>query len=194
METGAKVRSFLAAGAVAALAALGASSPAYGGGCPGNLQNVPSSIQQYTEQNPTACGTHVSGSGTHHTKLPKTIQRKIQKQAPQDAAILTRIATSEAAGAPQTPTRSKRQTAPKANTKSKAKGTTKAHAKSEAMARSAGYKEIVSDSAKHSNPLAASVAVVTDGSDGRLIAMLALMVGVAVILVVMAVRRRRLTR
>ena len=55
--------------------------------------------------------------------------------------------------------------------------------------------EIVSDAAtRKSNPLAASVGVITDGSDGRLIALIVLMVGVAALVVFSALRRRRVTR
>ena len=56
-------------------------------------------------------------------------------------------------------------------------------------------KKVVSDAKRsQSNPLAASVGVITGGSDGRLIGLIVLMVGLAVVVVVSALRRRRVTR
>jgi hypothetical protein len=67
--------------------------------------------------------------------------------------------------------------------------------KTKAAKAKAHTAKIVSDSAKRkSNPLAASVGVITDGSDGRLIALIALMIGVAALVVISALRRRRVTR
>lgn len=167
-----RIRQLVVVCALAAVAALAAGSPAYGKGCPGNLTNEgPSSVAQYTEQLPTSCGNHVTGTGKGTTKLPRSIEQKIDKQAGSDATILKNIATSESYGAPQRTIKS-----PKSQ-------------------KSVRHGKILTDSAAHSsNPLSASVSVVTDGSDARLIALVVLMVGIAVLVLATAVRRRRVTR
>jgi hypothetical protein len=185
MEAVPQMRKFVLAGGIAVLAVLGTSATAYGKGCSGN-QNVPSSVAQYTEQQPTACGTHATGQGTQTRKVPKTIQKQIDTQGGQDAQTLTKIVSSEAYGAPT-------------NTKIKVKvhkvkvHKVKGH---EAKGNKNGQtsKKIVSDAARTSNSLAASVGVITDGSDGRLIGLIVLMIGLAVVVVVSALRRRRVTR
>jgi hypothetical protein len=165
-----RIRQLVFACAIVAVAALAAGSSAYGKGCAGNLTNEgPSSVQQYVEQLPTSCGSHATGTGNRTTKLPRSIQEKIQTQGGSDASLLQNIATSEKYGAP--PQKIK---APNAKAKRHAK--------------------ILSDSAnKSSNPLSASVSVVTDGSDSRLIVLVLLMVGIAALVLAAAVRKRRTT-
>jgi len=183
MEAVPHVRKLVLAGAIATVAALGASAPAFGKGC---LKDPPSSVAQYTEQIPQACGSSTTGSGTTKRTIPKSLEQKIDKQGGQDASTLKEIVSSEASGAP---TQTKIKVVHKAQAKPKTKA---AKAKAQANAQTA---KIVSDSAKRkSNPLAASVGVITDGSDGRLIALIALMIGVAALVVVSALRRRRVTR
>ena len=57
MEAVPHMRKLVLAGAIASLTLLGTSTAAYGKGCPGNVKNPPSSVAQYTEQIPTACGS-----------------------------------------------------------------------------------------------------------------------------------------
>jgi hypothetical protein len=173
MEAVPHVRKIVLAGGIAVLAALGTSATAYGGGC---NQNVPSSVAQYVEQTPSACGQHASGQGTKTRKVPKALQKKIDSQSGADASTLTKIVSSEAYGAPT-------------NTKIKVTKVTVKKGKGHSSSN------IPQDSAtKKSDPLTASIGVITDGSDGRLIALLVLMVGVAAVVVVSALRRRRVTR
>src|SRR6266545_2334485 len=166
-----RIRQLIVVCALAAVAALAAGSPAYGKGCPGNVKGDPaSSVAQYVEVLPTPCGNHATGTGNRSTKLPPSIQEKIDQQGGSDATLLQHIATSESYGAPQQKIKSP-----------------KAHGR---------HGKILSDSAAthSSNPLSASVSVVTDGSDARLIALVVLMVGIAVLVLATAVRRRRVTR
>ncbi len=182
MEAVPHMRKFVLAGGIAVLAALGTSATAYGKGCSGN-QNVPSSVAQYTEQQPTACGTHATGQGNQTRKVPKSIQNQIDSQGGQDAATLTNIVSSEKYGAPT-------------NTKIKVHKVVKVKkVRKGGQGRGQTRTKVVSDAkGSRSNPLAASVGVITGGSDGRLIGLIVLMVGLAVVVVVSALRRRRVTR
>jgi len=176
MEAVPHMRKLVLAGAVAALAILGTSTAAYGKGCSGNVKDPPSSVAQYTEPIPTACGSHTTGSGKGKRAVPKSIQQKIDSQGGADAKTLETIVSSESSGAPQTRIKTHK-------------------GKSHTKVNRHGSKNAVSDSATHkSNPLAASVGVITDGSDGRLITLIVLMVAVAAFVVVSALRRRRVTR
>ena len=166
------------------LAVVGTSATAYGKGCSGN-QNVPSSVAQYTEQQPTACGTLATGQGNKTRKVPKSLQKQIDSQGGEDAATITKIVSSESAGAPQTKIKVH---------KVKVKKVHKVH-KSGTKRGGQTPTKVVSDAKRsQSNPLAASVGVITGGSDGRLIGLIVLMVGLAVVVVVSALRRRRVTR
>jgi len=182
MEAVPHMRKFVLAGGIAVLAVLGTSATAFGKGCSDN-QNVPSSVAQYTEQQPTACGTHATGQGTHTRPVPKSLQKQIDSQGGEDAATITKIVSSESAGAPQTKIKVH---------KAKVK---KVHKSGTKRGGQTPTKKVVSDAKRsQSNPLAASVGVITDGSDGRLIGLIVLMVGLAVVVVVSALRRRRVTR
>jgi hypothetical protein len=176
MEAVPHMRKLVLAGAIASMTLLGMSTAAYGKGCSGNVKNPPSSVAQYTEQIPTACGSNATGASKKSRSVPKSIERKIDSQGGQEAPLLKKIVSEEAYGAPET--------------------TIKVH-KTKAKAKVAKVKraKIVSDSARRkSNPVAASFGVITDGSDARLIALIALMVAVAAVVVFSALRRRRVTR
>jgi hypothetical protein len=165
------IRRFVVAGAVLGAAALTVTGQAAAKGCPGSTTNGgPSSVQQYVEQLPTSCGSTPTGGGTHHTKLPATVQKKIAAQGgtPATQNLLTKIATSQAYGAPQKVLVPKRDLPKLRGPKASGAG-----------GRSA---------------LSASVSVVTDGSDGRLIALVALMAGIAVVALGASVVRRRAGR
>jgi hypothetical protein len=176
MEAVPIMRKFALAGAVAAAAALATTAPAFaGGGCSG-----PSSVQQYIECVPTASGSK-GQSGNHTRPVPKSIQKKIDQQGGADAQQLNAMVSQSKYGAPTTAI--------------KVHKVVKAKAKTHKAKKEAAKKKILSDSAtRQSNPLAASVGVITDGSDGRLIALIALMAGVAAVVIVSALRRRRVTR
>ena len=185
MEAVPHMRKFVLAGGIAVLAVLGTSATAYGKGCSGN-QNVPSSVAQYTEQQPTACGTLATGQGNKTRKVPKSLQKQIDSQGGEDAATITKIVSSESAGAPQTKIKVH---------KVKVKKVHKVHKSGTKRGAQKPTKKVVSDAKRsQSNPLAASVGVITGGSDGRLIGLIVLMVGLAVVVVVSALRRRRVTR
>src|SRR6187397_1458577 len=98
MEAVPHMRKIVLAGGIAVLAVLGTSATAYAKGCSDN-QNVPSSVAQYTEQQPTACGTHATGQGTRTRPVPKSLQKQIDSQGGEDAATITKIVSSESAGA-----------------------------------------------------------------------------------------------
>jgi hypothetical protein len=160
---------------MAVLATLGTSTAAYGGGCSNSSSNPPSSVSQYVEQQPTACGNQATGQGTATRKVPKQIQSKIDKLGGDDATALTNIVSKQAYGAPT--------------------GTKiKVHKIKVKTGKGSGPNKIVSDSETRTNPLSASVGVITDGSDGRLIALVVLMAAVAGVIVFSALRRRRVTR
>jgi hypothetical protein len=178
MEAVPHVRKIVLAVLVTVVATLGTSATAYGGGCSGN-QNVPSSVAQYVEQQPTVCGSQATGQGNQTRKIPKAIEKKIDSQTGDsgDATLLKNIVTKQSYGAPQTKIKVKKVTVK--------------------VRKGHKAKNIPSDTAatvKKSNPLAASVGVITDGSDGRLIALIVLMAAVAAIVIVSALRRRRATR
>jgi hypothetical protein len=135
-------------------------------------------VSQYVEQQPTACGNQPTGQDTATRKVPKPIQSKINQLGGDDATALTNIVSKGAYGAP---------------TQTKIKVTKKVVRTS----KQTGRDKILSDSEARrsgSNALAASVGVITDGSDGRLIALVVLMAAVAAVVIVSALRRRRVTR
>jgi hypothetical protein len=174
------MRKIVLAGAIATVAVLGTTAPAYGNGCSSNSNNPPSSVAQYVEQIPSSCGSTPTGTGTKKRVVPKTIQKKIDSQGGADAQTLETIVSSQSAGAPTTPIKTHPAKAKK----------TKSHAK-----QNQGSSKIISDSeTRKSNPFAASVGVITDGSDSRLIVLIVLMVAVAGVVIVSALRRRRVTR
>jgi hypothetical protein len=179
MEAVPHMRKLVLAGAIATVAALGTTAPAYGGGC---SKDPPSSVAQYVEQVPCPSGSQATGTGTKKRTVPKQIQTKIEKQGGSDAKTLETIVSSESAGAPQTPIKTHPAKAKKHKTKTHVK-------------QDQGSSKIISDSeTRKSNPLAASVGVITDGSDSRLIVLIVLMVAVAGVVIVSALRRRRVTR
>jgi hypothetical protein len=173
METRTYIRQLVAAGAVAASFALATGSPATAGGCSSNVSSGggSSAVQQYVEQLPTACGNQATGTGSGETKLPKSIERKIDSQAGSQAPILKKLATSKAYGAPQRAIKSKQSTK-----------------------KTKHYRRILGDAKKQSNALSASIGVVADGSDARLLTLLLVMIVTAVVVLGAAIRRRRVTR
>jgi hypothetical protein len=178
MEAVPHMRKIVLAGAIATVAVLGTTAPAYGGGC--SSSDPASSVAQYTEQIPCSSGTQVTGASTKKRPVPKTIQKKIDSQGGADAQTLETIVSSQSAGAPTTPIK----THPAKVKKSKTHGK-----------QNQGSSKIISDSeTRKSNPFAASVGVITDGSDSRLIVLIVLMVAVAGVVIVSALRRRRVAR
>jgi|SRR5829696_1212519 len=176
MEAVPHVRKLVLAVGIAVVATLGTSAAAYGKGCSGN-QDVPSSVAQYVEQVPGACGSKTVDQGSQTRKVPEVIEQKIDQDGGDDAELLKEIVSSEKYGAP---------------TQTKIKVKKKVFVKVE---KGPTAKNIPTDPAvKKSNPLAASVGVITDGSDGRLIALIVLMAAVAAVVIVSALRRRRVTR
>ena len=172
MEAVPHMRKLVLAGGIAVLATVGTTTAAYGKGCSGSSSNPPSSVSQYVEQVPTSCGSKATGGSSNTRAVPKQLQQKIDSQGGSQAALITKIVSSGAYGAPDTKIKV---------TVVKGKGNTS---------------KILSDSEarKRSNPFTASFGVITGGSDGRLIALLVLMASVAAIVIVSALRRRRVTR
>jgi hypothetical protein len=192
MEAVPHMRKLVLAGGIAVLATLGTSAAAYGKGCSTN-QNVPSSVAQYVEQQPTACGTQPTGQGNQSRKIPKQIEKKIDSQSGDsgDATLLKNIVSKQSYGAPQAKIKVKAKKVKKANKANKATKGKKVTVKKQGDASTGVPGDIA---AKKSNALAASVGVITDGSDGRLIALIVLMAAVAAIVIISALRRRRTTR
>ena len=175
METVPQMRKLVLAGGIAVLATLGTGT-AYAGGC---NQSSSSAVQQYVEQVPGACGSKPTNASTKTRKVPTTLQHKIDSRGGKDAALITKIVSSEGYGAP-------------VKTKLKVH---KIKAKGQAKAQAAKTKKILSDSAtRKSDPVSASFGVITGGSDGRLLALIGLMAAVAAIVIFSALRRRRFTR
>jgi hypothetical protein len=74
----------------------------------------PPAIAQYVETLPTAGGGAVSGYGkTHVLKLPRSVTRRVDEQAGEQAGALKALATSSQFGAPQSTLRPRKH-APKA--------------------------------------------------------------------------------
>ncbi len=117
-------------------------------------------VSQYVEQIPTSSGPQATGIGKERfNPLPRGAKAKLVQQGGKDAALLEKIATSSAYGAPQgTPGRSG----------SKGPG-------------AGGVAVVTGDNprdlgdASTSEALSAAVSVVTDGSDRRLIGLLIVM-------------------
>jgi protein involved in ribonucleotide reduction len=179
MEAVPHLRKFVLAGTIATVAALGSSATAYADGCP----NAPSSVQQYVECVPSASGGSPTAGTTKKQPIPKPIEQKIDSQGGDDTQALKDVVSSGNSTPTSTPTKVHKVTV-------KPKNTTKNNA-----SQGSSEKSIVSDAAtRKTNPLAASVGVITGGSDGRLIALIALMVAVTALVVFSALRRRRVTR
>jgi hypothetical protein len=174
MEAVPAVRNVILTTALAALVVLSASSPAFGKGCGGTGNNPPSSVAQYVEQVPTSCGSKATGTDSQTRKIPKAIEQKIDSQGGQDATLLKAVVSNSGYGAPTTKIKPQKKT--------NGKG-------------SKGHNAMLSDAeARQSSPLAASLGVITDGSDARLIALVGMMLAIAAIVLVSALRRRRVTR
>src|SRR5215216_1140870 len=164
MEAVPHMRKLVLAGGIAVLATLGTSPAAYGNGCSTSSSNPPSSVSQYVEQQPTACGTQPTGQGNETRTVPKAIEKQIDEQGGDDATLLKNIVSKQSYGAPT-------QTKIKVKVKVKSKGKSKTS-------------KILSDSRKRSDPFSASFGVITSGSEGRLIALIVLMASVAAIVIV----------
>ena len=176
MET-VKISRLLVALALGSSAALVATARAEAKGCAPSGGGSPA-VQQYVEHLPTSCGSTPSGSGNGHTKLPSSIQQKVNSEGGSDAQLLTQVATSKKFGAPQGKIRAPHKPA---------KGTS-------AKGRSNSGAEPTLKAAPKRNPFVASVSVATDGSNGRLIALLVMMAGVLALVLSAALYRRRSTR
>jgi hypothetical protein len=169
MEAVRHIRKVVLVAALATPAVMAAGSPAFGKDC-GTGSNPPSSVQQYVEQIPTSCGSKATGTGNETRKIPKSIESKIDAQGGDDAQLLKAVVSESKYGAPKTKIKPQKQT-------------------------TKGHRAILSDSeSRQSSPLAASLGVITDGSDARLIALVGMMVAIAAIVLVSALRRRRITR
>src|SRR5215217_5002740 len=169
METRRHVRQLAVAGAVAASFTLATGSPAAAGGCSGNVSGGGNAATaQYVEQLPTPCGSEASKTGSVKTKLPKAVEQKIEREAGSQAPILEELARSESYGS------SHKQVKPK-----------------QAKKKTRHYRKILADAEKKSNAFDAPLSVVADGSDARLLTLLIVMIGTAVVVLGTAIRRRR---
>ena len=168
--------------AAIALSALAWSGSAWGKCGPGSTSGVSAAVQQYVEQIPTSCGSKVTGAGKGSAPLPPFAARQLRLRGGSQAKLLRQIATSRRFGAPQA-----------VHASGKAGGRA---GKAGGQAGKAGRPGATRGGlvARERNPLAASVSVVTSGSDARLIALIVLMVGIAICLVAAAMYRRRVTR
>ena len=159
-------RHSLTFGIVVGMAALAVAPSAPAKGKPKPPGSGAAAVSQYVEQIPTSSGPRATGFGKREVKpLPRTIERKLVRQGGRDAPLLKEIATSSTYGAP---TR-------KLKTSKKVKLPTP--------------KEIQRTSP--TKTLSAGVSVVTDGSDGRLIALAIVLVLISVLSIVSAAVRQR---
>jgi hypothetical protein len=168
------------------MASLGAAPAAFGGsdgGCSGGFSNGgPSAVAQYIEQVPTSCGSNASVAESK-AKLPRKVTKKLRRTGGSDAKQLETIATSTRYGAPS-------QTVTQTVKKSKAKA--KAHARRQL--KSELPRSIRHPGKTRVTALSGFGGVVADGSDSRLIALVAIMALTALAAGVTAIVRRRSSR
>jgi hypothetical protein len=136
---------------------------------PGNPGSS-AAVQQYVEQIPTSTGSHATGFGKTKTKpLAPAVQHRLTSEGGRDAPLLQQVATSSAYGAPQ---ETLRTSVP-----------VRQHERPKVVHRGGRAKRAPSAPRSHvrlpdtrtkptpSRALSAVGSVVTDGSDGRLIAL-----------------------
>ena len=135
------------------------------------------------EQLPTSSGSKPTGVGKiTRTALPSAIKQRLVKQAGADAPLLEEISTSSAYGAPQS----------KANAKDKGgsgRGSKGPGGRSDPAANAPVTKDPSLGGA-----LSAAVNVTAGGSDGRLIGLLIVLLGITGVAVAAAGLRQRTAR
>jgi hypothetical protein len=182
-----------------ALAFAAVSANAYAKGCPGSQAPAGTSaaVAQYVEQINTATGSCATGYGKPHVKpLKPAIQRKLTREGGSDAKLLQQVATSTAYGAPQTTiepsTSATSGSTPRPATKPKAKPRA-SKPKAAVRPRPVRLPKVRTD-ATPSKALSAAANVVTDGSDGRLIALAVVLVVITLAALGAATLRQRAHR
>ena len=137
-------------------------------------------VSQYVEQIPTSSGPQATGVGKETFKpLPKRAKAKLVRQGGEDAALLEKIATSSAYGAPQA---------------------TKKKGGKDDDPGAGGAAVVIRDDprdlgdASTSEALSAAVSVVTDGSDKRLLGLLIVMLLITATALASAGYRQRALR
>ncbi len=153
--------------AAVVVAALAVTGTAWGKCGHGVSKTGNPAVREYVEIIPTACGPKARRVGGGTASLPSSVEHQLSRLPAGVGRLLHKVGTSESYGAPP---------------------------------QKAGTKPIHSDAqgrrglAAGRNPLSASVATVTGGSDGRLIGLLVVMALVVLVVAGMAAYRRRLSR
>ncbi len=172
----------------AAIGLLTASEAALASHRPGHPGQCAAAVCQYVEQIPTSGGSQATlpGGKARTTPLAPALRRRLFSEAGKDAALLEQIATSSAFGAPQTPARTQGKKGKKGNGASAGPG------------RASGGDEESrprpSQQPSLGKSLSAVGAVVTDGSEGRLIGLLVVLLLITALAVLAAAFRQRLPR
>lgn len=153
---------------LASAALLGTSEAAWATHVPGHPgQNA--SVAQYVEQIPTSSGSQAPGFGTtQRTTLPPAVEKRLTTEGGQDAPLLKEIATNSQYGAPQRTTKLKR--------------------------RPDAVAPAIDEAPPAGEMLSAVKSVVTDGSEGRLIALMIVLLAITGFAVAAAGYRQRATR
>lgn len=157
---------------------------------PGNPGSS-AAVQQYVEQIPTSTGSHATGFGKTKTKpLAPAVQHRLTSQGGRDAPLLQQVATSSAYGAPQ---QTLRTSVPvRHHPKAVRRG---GRAKPAPYAPPARAR--LPDTRTKPTPsraLSAVGSVVTDGSDGRLIALAIFLAAITATALGVAAYRQRAQR
>lgn len=141
-------------------------------------------VSQYVEHIPTSSGPQATGIGKERFKpLPRRAKAKLVQQGGEDAALLEKIATSSAYGAPQGTL-----------------GKGKKGGKDKDDPGAGGAAVVTRDDprdlgdASTSEALSAAVSVVTDGSDKRLLGLLVVMLLITAAALASAGYRQRALR
>ena len=158
----------LGLGLFASVALLSASDVAWATHVPGHPgQNA--SVAQYVEQIPTSSGSQAPGFGaTRRTTLPPKVEKQLAVEAGKDALILKEIATNSQYGAPQRTTKMKR--------------------------RPDTVGPPIDENPPTGEVLSAVKSVVTDGSEGRLVALMIVLLAITGFAVAAAGYRQRAGR
>lgn len=159
--------------ALSAVTALGTADAALANHVPGHP--CAAAVCQYVEQVPTAGGSKpTSGGRKSVTPLSRAVKQRLYAKAGKDATLLEQVATSSDYGAPQgTPAK---RAAPKEKKSKKDRNSETSGDRSDLDGAAAAAAS--EDPPSFGNALSASVDVVADGSNGRLIGLVVVLLAI----------------
>ena len=158
--------------ALSAVTALGTADAALANHVPGHP--CAAAVCQYVEQVPTAGGSKpTSGGRKSVTPLSRSVKQRLYAKAGKDATLLEQVATSSDYGAPQN--KPAKPAAPKEKQSKKDRGSETSGDRSELEGAAAAASE---DPPSFGKALSASVDVVADGSNGRLIGLVVVLLAI----------------